>query len=135
MDRVRFAQGDLLIDLSMGINLYECLSASGKTYLPQVAARYSQAPNIRVYNKEADYEMLLKQGFQKSREDDILFLDRFDLFGHEPIVKYLYGLKNVCILVDCKKNIYFELGSYQVARLERDGRRMRLYNENVLRRQ
>lgn len=128
MEQVRFEQGDLLINLSVGINLYECLSASGKTYLPQIAAKYSQAPNIRVYNKEADYKMLLKQGFQKSGEDDILFLDRFDLFGCDLIVKFLYSLKDVCILVDCKKNLYFELGSYKIAKLDRDGRRMRVYN-------
>lgn len=128
MEYVVFEQGDLRIELSVGINLYECLSASGKTYLPQVAARYAGAPNIRVYNKAADYKMLLEQGFQKSGEDDILFLDRFDLFGCDRVAAYLYALKDVCVLVDCKKNLYFQMGSYKIARLERDGRRMKLYN-------
>lgn len=128
-----YHQGDLTIELYKCIHIYEGLSATGKTFLPRFAEKFADAPRfIRVATKK-EYDALIAKGRDiLFSEDDILFLDRFDLFGTEKVIEVIRNFQDVCVLIDYKQFIGLPFKDIRLATIKFDGRRFEVKSEGIV---
>ena len=92
----------------LDVKLVKCVhrctasSATGKTAMAKIAlSDVAYSGTVKLCNRQADYDSLLKNGYiQESNE--ILLLDRFDLFANDELWKFIEKHSSDCILVDAK---------------------------------
>ena len=134
MDKVVYEQDYLSISLYKCVNICENLSASGKTYLPRFAERFSDAPFIERIATKKGYMQFVK-GFNEGRPvlqtEDILFFDRFDLFKSEELIEILQKIKGICILIDFKNYIHLPIEPIVRATVNYDGKRIEVRSEDT----
>ncbi len=132
-DLIYYHQGDLLIQLCRCIHIYEGLSATGKTFLPRFAEKYADAPRFIRISTKKEYDMLLKTGENLFlSEDDILFLDRFDLFVSDKAIDLLNNFEKRCVLIDYKQFIGLPFNTIRLASIKFDGKRFEVKSENII---
>ncbi len=131
-EMIYYNQGDLFIQLCKCVNIYEGMSATGKSFLPRFAEKFADAPRfIRVSTKK-EYDVLISKGKELlGSEDDILFLDRFDLFGSDQAIDVIGGFRNICILIDYKQFIGLPFKKIAVATIKYDGKRFEVKSEKA----
>lgn len=109
------------------------MSATGKTFLPRFAEKFADAPRFVRISTRKDYEALISKGKDIiSSEDDILFLDRFDLFESKEVLKIIGDWKNICVLIDYKQFIGLPFENMKVATIKFDGKRIEVKSEGIV---
>lgn len=134
MDKVVYEQDYLSISLYKCVNIYENLSASGKTYLPRFAEKYSDAPLIERVATKNGYMQFVKgfnEGSSVLQAENILFFDRFDLFKSEELIDILQKIKGICILIDFKNYIHLPIEPIARAVVNYDGKRIEVRSEDT----
>lgn len=137
MDKIEYEQDYLKISLFKCVNVYENLSASGKTYLPRFAEKFSDAPTIERIATKSRYMRFIRdfnEGRIVQQSEDILFFDRFDLFKSEELIRILQKIEGICILIDFKNYMYLPIVPVVRAVVKYDGKRFEVRSEDTFRR-